>query len=117
MITLRSSNDEVFEVEVIAMESHTIKYMIKDDWANNGIPLPNLSSRILVKVVEYCKEYINVATSKSSSEDTTKSKISDEDLKSRTPSSSKSTTQISSIEREIKLEQFFFSSLASRFWV
>ncbi|KAG6536928.1 hypothetical protein ZIOFF_002006 [Zingiber officinale] len=80
MITLRSSNDEVFEVEVIAMESHTIKYMIKDDWANNGIPLPNLSSRILVKVVEYCKEYINVATSKSSSEDTTKSKISDEDL-------------------------------------
>ncbi|XP_042472784.1 SKP1-like protein 1B [Zingiber officinale] len=83
MITLRSSDGEVFEVEeAVAMESQTIKHMIEDDCADNGIPLPNVSSRILAKVVEYCKKHVDAAASKSSSEDAAGSGISDEDLKS-----------------------------------
>ncbi|XP_042437942.1 SKP1-like protein 1B [Zingiber officinale] len=83
MITLRSSDGEVFEVEeAVAMESQTIKHMIEDDCADNGIPLPNVSCRILAKVVEYCKKHVDAAASKSSSEDAAGSGISDEDLKS-----------------------------------
>ncbi|KAM7518402.1 hypothetical protein LguiB_017364 [Lonicera macranthoides] len=38
------SNGEVFEVdETVALESQTIKHMIEDDCADNGIPLPNVT--------------------------------------------------------------------------
>ncbi|KAG6531303.1 hypothetical protein ZIOFF_005107 [Zingiber officinale] len=51
---------------------------------DKDIPLPNVSSRILTKVVEYCKKHVIAVTSnsKSSFEDITRSMISDEDLKS-----------------------------------
>nr|ACG46345.1 SKP1-like protein 1A [Zea mays] len=52
MITLRSSDLEEFEVEeAVAMESQTLRHMIEDDCADNGIPLPNVNSRILSKVI------------------------------------------------------------------
>ncbi|MCP6508470.1 hypothetical protein NL478_27275, partial [Klebsiella pneumoniae] len=55
MITLKSSDGEEFEVEeAVAMESQTIRHMIEDDCADNGIPLPNVNSKILSKVIEYC---------------------------------------------------------------
>ncbi|XP_042432528.1 SKP1-like protein 1A [Zingiber officinale] len=58
MITLRSSDCEVFEVEeIVIME-------------------------ILAKVVEYYKKHIDVAVSKSLFDDTARSGISNEDLKS-----------------------------------
>jgi S-phase kinase-associated protein 1 len=32
--------------------------MIEDDSTDNGIPLPNVTSKILAKVVEYCKKHV-----------------------------------------------------------
>lgn len=61
-ITLRSSDGENFEVdEIVALESQTIKHMIEDDCADNGIPLPNVNSKILSKVIEYCKKHTEAA--------------------------------------------------------
>jgi len=62
MITLRSSDNEEFEVEeAVAMESQTIRHMIEDDCADNGIPLPNVNSKILSKVIEYCNKHVHAA--------------------------------------------------------
>ncbi|KAL8148640.1 SKP1-like protein 1A [Apium graveolens] len=59
MIVLRSSDNETFEVEeAVALESQTIKHMIEDDCANTTIPIPNVTSNILAKVLEYCKEHV-----------------------------------------------------------
>ncbi|CAJ2646645.1 SKP1-like protein 1A [Trifolium pratense] len=58
-ITLKSSDGEAFEIdEIVALESQTIKHMIEDDCADNGIPLPNVTSKILAKVIEYCKKHV-----------------------------------------------------------
>ncbi|XP_044509395.1 SKP1-like protein 1B isoform X2 [Mangifera indica] len=58
-IILRSSDGEPFQVdEAVALESQTIKHMIEDDCADNGIPLPNVTSRILAKVIEYSKKHV-----------------------------------------------------------
>ncbi|TQD91623.1 hypothetical protein C1H46_022806 [Malus baccata] len=52
---------EVFEVdETIAMESHTIKQMVEDDYANNAIPLPNVTSHIVTKVIEYGQKHVEL---------------------------------------------------------
>ncbi|XP_054810779.1 SKP1-like protein 1A [Prosopis cineraria] len=73
-ITLKSSDLESFEVdEAVALESQTIKHMIEDDCADNGIPLPNVTSKILAKVIEYCKKHVEAASSEE--------KTSDEDIK------------------------------------
>ncbi|CAL8120400.1 unnamed protein product [Prunus armeniaca] len=57
-ITLKSDDGETFEVEeAVAMQSQTIKHMVEDDCANGAIPLPNVTSIILAKVIEYCKKH------------------------------------------------------------
>ncbi|GJN29358.1 hypothetical protein PR202_gb17579 [Eleusine coracana subsp. coracana] len=53
MITLKCSDGEDFEVEEATMQSQTIKHMIEDDCADNGIPLPNVTATILSKLLEY----------------------------------------------------------------
>lgn len=59
-ITLKSSDGETFEVEEsVALESQTIKHMVEDDCADNVIPLPNVTSKILAKVIEYCKKHVD----------------------------------------------------------
>ncbi|GAU38150.1 hypothetical protein TSUD_263740 [Trifolium subterraneum] len=76
-ITLKSSDDETFEIdEAVALESQTIKHMIEDNCADDtGIPIPNVTSKILAKVIEYCKKHVEVA---SSEEDKTRN---EDDLK------------------------------------
>ncbi|KAE8715568.1 SKP1-like protein 1B [Hibiscus syriacus] len=64
IITLRSSDGETFEVdEAVALELQTIKHMIEDDCVENGIPLPNVTSKILSKIIEYCKKHVQAANS------------------------------------------------------
>ncbi|KAK7252985.1 hypothetical protein RIF29_37331 [Crotalaria pallida] len=63
-ITLKSSDGEVFEIdEAVAVESQTIKNIIEDDCADNGIPIPNVTGKILAKVIEYCKKHVDAASS------------------------------------------------------
>ncbi|CAI9104796.1 OLC1v1003558C1 [Oldenlandia corymbosa var. corymbosa] len=78
-IVLKSSDGETFEVEeAVALESQTIKHMIEDNCADNSIPLPNVTSKILAKVIEYCKRHVDAAKAAEG----TAEKTSDEDLKS-----------------------------------
>ncbi|KAL6531899.1 SKP1-like protein 1A [Orobanche minor] len=67
MILLKSSDGEIFEVEEgVAVQSQTIKHMIEDGCADSAIPLPNVTSKILAKVIEYCKYHVDhVAEAKS----------------------------------------------------
>jgi S-phase kinase-associated protein 1 len=52
-ITLKSSDGVAFEIDVgIALESQTLKHMIEDKCTDNEIPLSNITSKILVKVIE-----------------------------------------------------------------
>ncbi|KAG8050412.1 hypothetical protein GUJ93_ZPchr0009g1405 [Zizania palustris] len=60
MIMLRSSEGDVFEVsKEVAMESQTIKNMIEYNCTVTEIPLPNVSTIILSKVIEYCNKHVN----------------------------------------------------------
>ncbi|OMO85855.1 SKP1 component [Corchorus capsularis] len=71
-IILKSSDGETFEVdEAVAMESETIKNMIEDDCADSEIPLPNVNSKTLSKVLEYCKKHVagDKGTEKKAAED------------------------------------------------
>ena len=63
MVTLVSSDGERFEVthEAAAL-SQTIHHMIEDDCVENGVPLPNVNSGILSKVIEYCNRHVAPAT-------------------------------------------------------
>jgi len=73
-ITLLSSDGESFEVEQsVAVESQTIKHMIEDGCADNAIPLPNVNSKILAKVIEYCKMHVESAKAED--------RVNDEELK------------------------------------
>ncbi|CAB4299574.1 unnamed protein product [Prunus armeniaca] len=57
-IILKSDDNQTFEVKVaVAMQSQTIKHMVEDDCANDAIPLSNVTSSALAKVIEYCKKH------------------------------------------------------------
>jgi S-phase kinase-associated protein 1 len=63
-ITLKSSDNQIFEIdETVALELQTIKNMIEDNCAGNGIPVPNVTGKILAMVIEYCKKHVEVASS------------------------------------------------------
>lgn len=58
-ITLKSSDGEAFEVdEAVALKSETIKHMVEEGSTSSGFPLPNVTSKILAKVLEYCKKHV-----------------------------------------------------------
>ncbi|KAJ3682456.1 hypothetical protein LUZ60_015029 [Juncus effusus] len=64
------------------MESQTIRHMIEDDCAESSIPLPNVTAKILSKVIEYCKKHVDAAAaSKAPAEEGGAAKITDEELK------------------------------------
>ncbi|GLJ36415.1 hypothetical protein SUGI_0731140 [Cryptomeria japonica] len=61
-VRLKSSDDEMFEVDqAVAFESETIKNMIEDTGVESVVPLPNVNSKILAKVIEYCKYHVDAA--------------------------------------------------------
>jgi S-phase kinase-associated protein 1 len=61
-LKLQSSDKEIFEVDRdVALKSETVKNMIDDvepAAADQPIPLPNVTSKILAKVIEYCKYHV-----------------------------------------------------------
>ena len=60
---------KTFEVEEnVAMLSQTIKHMIEDDCAQSVIPVPNVKSQTLARVIEYCKNHVQSSESESKSE-------------------------------------------------
>ncbi|EOA35836.1 hypothetical protein CARUB_v10021077mg [Capsella rubella] len=78
-IVLKSSDGESFEVdEAVALESQTIAHMVEDDCVENGVPLPNVTSKILAKVIEYCKKHVEAAAAKS---EAVEGASTDDDLK------------------------------------
>mmetsp|Transcript_56590 Transcript_56590/g.127701 ORF Transcript_56590/g.127701 Transcript_56590/m.127701 type:complete len:164 (+) Transcript_56590:101-592(+) len=56
MLKLKSSQGEVFEVDQeVASMSTLIKNMVDDSGTDEEIPLPNVKTAILSKVIDYCK--------------------------------------------------------------
>jgi S-phase kinase-associated protein 1 len=59
ILTLQSQDGQDFKVLVkSAKMSETIKNLIDDAGTESAIPLPNVSAKILAKVVEYCNYHI-----------------------------------------------------------
>nr|AEE39461.1 SLF-interacting SKP1-like protein 1 [Petunia integrifolia subsp. inflata] len=59
MVTLKSNDDQEFQVEEAAViQSEMLKNMIEDDCASSVIPLPNIDSKTLSKVIEYLNKHI-----------------------------------------------------------
>eukprot|EP00437_Effrenium_voratum_P010787 CAMPEP_0181440926 /NCGR_PEP_ID=MMETSP1110-20121109/23233_1 /TAXON_ID=174948 /ORGANISM="Symbiodinium sp., Strain CCMP421" /LENGTH=67 /DNA_ID=CAMNT_0023564773 /DNA_START=57 /DNA_END=257 /DNA_ORIENTATION=+ len=55
-VKLKSSQGEIFEVEPeVATMSTLIKNMVEDSGTDEEIPLPNVKTAILSKVIDYCK--------------------------------------------------------------
>jgi S-phase kinase-associated protein 1 len=82
MVTLKSSDGEAFEMEeAVAMESQTIRHMIEDDCADNGVPLPNVNSKILSKVIECCSRHVQADNPSGAAEGGAATAPAAEDLK------------------------------------
>ncbi|KAK7251696.1 hypothetical protein RIF29_35115 [Crotalaria pallida] len=63
-VTLKSSDDKLFEVDtVVVLQSKIIKQIIEDDCAVGAIPLFNVDSVTLEKVIDYCKKHAEVTGS------------------------------------------------------
>ncbi|EEA07072.1 putative suppressor of kinetochore protein 1 [Cryptosporidium serpentis] len=59
-VKLVSSEGEEFEVDIcVATASTLIRNMIEDVGSEDPIPLPNVRSDVLRKVIEYCKHHVN----------------------------------------------------------
>lgn len=65
-VKLVSSDKQVFEVdELVAYESKTLRFMIEEAYespyllmAHGQIPLPNVSGKILSKIIVYCEYHL-----------------------------------------------------------
>ncbi|KAF4700608.1 suppressor of kinetochore protein mutant, variant 2, partial [Perkinsus olseni] len=59
-VKLSSSQGEVFDVPTnVACMSNLIQNMVEDGGVDEEIPLPNVKTAILAKVIEYCKHHEN----------------------------------------------------------
>jgi len=55
-VKMKSKQEEIFEVEKeVACRSITVKNMVDDTGLETPVPLPMVDSKILIKVIEYCK--------------------------------------------------------------
>ena len=69
-VKLCSSDTQEFEVsQEVADKSETIKNLIEDSGAEDVIPLPNVSGKILAKVIEYCKYHVDAHRSTKKTEE------------------------------------------------
>ncbi|KAI9076982.1 hypothetical protein K1719_041058 [Acacia pycnantha] len=58
MVTLRSNDDEEFDIPMnVASQSELVKNMLDDLGDSKVVPLNNVNSAILAKVIEYCKKH------------------------------------------------------------
>ncbi|KAL4190656.1 hypothetical protein AMTRI_Chr07g76780 [Amborella trichopoda] len=83
-IFLRSSDEEIFELaEDAAIQCETIKIMIEDGCTTSekGIPLPNVSSKVLSKIIEYLNHHVNDDKVKGKEGDKGKGKEGEEEEK------------------------------------
>ncbi|OIT22866.1 PREDICTED: SKP1-like protein 11 [Nicotiana attenuata] len=56
MLILKSSNGDEFEIEEsVAVQSITIKNMVEDNYTK--IPLPNVDTQTLIKIIEYLMKH------------------------------------------------------------
>merc|ERR1711998_34923 len=70
-VKLKSKQEEIFEVsKEVACRSVTVKNMVEDTGSDAPIPLPMVDSKILIKVIEYCK-YHQDAEQNNTAEDET----------------------------------------------
>lgn len=61
-VKLASSDAQQFEVdEKVAFMSDTVKNMIEDTGAEEVVPLPNVTGKILSRVIEYCRFHVEAA--------------------------------------------------------
>jgi len=58
MVKLKSSQGDLFVVDKdVAVMSNLLKSMVEDAGTDEEIPLPNVKSNILQKVIDYCKHH------------------------------------------------------------
>lgn len=78
-ILLISSDGQHFQVtEAEASMSKLVSNMIEDGCTENGVPLPNVASNVLAKVLDYCKKHAAAAAA-AAAEDVA---VKDQELKS-----------------------------------
>ncbi|XP_057828727.1 SKP1-like protein 1A [Cryptomeria japonica] len=66
-VKLKSKDDKIFEVEyAVAMQSQTLKNALaQTGCTDTTLPLHDISSQILAKVIEYCEYHVNAANTTS----------------------------------------------------
>ncbi|KAG5624386.1 hypothetical protein H5410_009604 [Solanum commersonii] len=64
-LTLKTYDGKKFVLdEAIVIRSQTIKNMVEDDCVSNVIPLPNVHSKTMTKVIKYWKKHSEEGVSK-----------------------------------------------------
>ncbi|GMI84016.1 SKP1-like 14 [Hibiscus trionum] len=82
-ITLRTADNHEFEVdEAVAMEFGTVKTFFDEnpDASDEPIPLPNVSSKCLSTIIEYCKFHLALRSRDDPSKVEDEGKVYDEEL-------------------------------------
>ena len=65
IVKITSQDGQEFQMNVKAAKmSETITNLIKDAGTDNAIPLPNVTGKILAKVIKYCKYHTEHSTVK-----------------------------------------------------
>merc|ERR1712194_198544 len=58
MVRLKSAQGDLYVVErEVAMMSNLLRGLLEDAGADEEIPLPNVKSGVLAKVIDYCKQH------------------------------------------------------------
>lgn len=58
-VKVLSADHQTFEIdEEVALESQTVKALLEDTGSDDTIPLPNVSGKILSRIIEFCKFHV-----------------------------------------------------------